>query len=293
MSSAAFSRPADTRRPPALGTEQLDLLKEQLRAQAGIKIDSSHDVIGLCIRERMEYLGLENVDSYLTVFDDSINARAEWLALIDLLTVKETRFFRQPEAFECLEHHVRNQMDELSRTSPEFSFWSAGCSYGHELYSMAMVVEKLLSTGKPWLEWHGIGTDISFQAVSASVQGVYHEDSLTYIPGNYRHRYMEQKLGNRMKVVDDIRSRTHFFHSNLLHVDSAPFADFNAIFCQNVLIYFSREMQRWIVDQLVSRLSAGGLLVLGAGEDAGWHNENVQRLQWPGVCAYQKLEIEQ
>lgn len=293
MSSAAFSRPADTRRPPALRTEQLALLKEQLRVQAGIRIDSSQDVIGLCIHERMDYLAITDVERYLAVFDDSINARAEWLALIDLLTVKETRFFRQPEAFECLEHHVRSQVQDLPRTSPEFSFWSAGCSHGHELYSMAMVVESILSEGKPWLEWHGIGTDISFQAISASVQGVYHEDSLAFIPSAYRHRYMEQKLGNRMKVAEDIRSRTHFFHSNLLHVDCAPFADFNAIFCQNVLIYFSRDTQRWIIDQLVSRLSEGGLLVLGAGEDVGWHNESVRRLQWPGVCAYQKLETEQ
>jgi type IV pilus assembly protein PilK len=158
---------------------------------------------------------------------------------------------------------------------------------------MAMVVESVICRGEPWLEWHGIGTDISFQAISASQQGVYHEDSVAFIPAPYRHRYMDQKLGNRMKVSDEIRSRTHFFHSNLLHVDSAPFADFNAIFCQNVLIYFSRDTQRWIIDQLVERLKPGGLLVLGAGEDAGWVNSEVERESWPGVCAYTKLETEQ
>lgn len=289
MSSAAFSRPVDDRRPPILGAEQLALLKEQLRAQAGIKINSTHDVIGLCIRERMEYLGIKDAQRYLAVFDDSINARAEWLALIDLLTVKETRFFRQPEAFDCLGQHVESLVESGSREAKEFSFWSAGCSYGHELYSMAMVVESIFSKGKPWLEWHGIGTDISFQAISASQQGVYHEDALRTLPPVYQHRFMEQKLGNRMKVSEEILSRTHFFHSNLLHVDSAPFSDFNVIFCQNVLIYFPREKQRWIIDQLVARLNEKGLLILGAGEDAGWQNERVQRLQWPGVCAYQKI----
>lgn len=289
MISAAFSRPSDFRRPPVLRAEQLELLKAQLRSQAGIIIDSSRDVIGLCIAQRMEYLGIGDVDSYLTVFDDSINARAEWLALIDLLTVKETRFFRQPEAFECLKHYVEELTGSEARQTREFSFWSAGCSHGHELYSMAMVIESIFSKGKPWLEWHGIGTDISFQAISASQQGVYHEDSLVSIPAPYRHRYMDQKLGRRMKVSDDIRSRTHFFHSNLLHVDSAPFADFNAIFCQNVLIYFPRETQHWIVDQLVERLIPEGLLILGAGEDVGWQNAHVQRLQWPGVCAYKKI----
>ncbi|MFK7978003.1 MAG: protein-glutamate O-methyltransferase CheR [Halioglobus sp.] len=289
MSSAAFSRPKDCRRPPALDSEQLALLKEQLSVQAGIKINSTHDVIGLCIRERMEYLNVNSADRYLEIFDDSINARAEWLALIDLLTVKETRFFRQPAAFECLAEHVEALVKNGSREAKEFSFWSAGCSHGHELYSMAMVVESIFAQGEPWLEWHGIGTDLSFQAISASQQGVYHEDCLGSIPPSYRHRYMEQKLGNRMKVSEEILSRTHFFHSNLLHVDSAPFADFNAIFCQNVLIYFPRKKQHWIIDQLVARLSHEGILILGAGEDAGWQNDNVQRLQWPGVCAYKKI----
>lgn len=289
MSSAAFSRPVDVRRPTALGEQQLSLLKEQLRIQAGIKINSSHDVIGLCIRERMEYLGIKDAQGYLAVFDDSINARAEWLALIDLLTVKETRFFRQPEAFDCLEHYVQSVVASGSREAKEFSFWSAGCSHGQELYSMAMVVESIFSRGQPWLEWHGIGTDISFQAISASQQGVYHEESIGCVPPAYQHRFLEQKLGNRMKISEEILSRTHFFHSNLLHVDSAPFADFNVIFCQNVLIYFPKEKQHWIIDQLVARLNLGGLLILGAGEDVGWQGKHVQRQQWPGVCAYQKI----
>jgi type IV pilus assembly protein PilK len=99
---------------------------------------------------------------------------------------------------------------------------------------------------------------------------------------------MDHKLGGRRKVTEDIRARTHFFHSNLLHVDSAPFADFNIIFCQNTLIYFERDRQRWIIDQLVDRLRVGGLLILGAGEDVTWLRQNVSRLEWPGVCAYKK-----
>ena len=92
----------------------------------------------------------------------------------------------------------------------------------------------------------------------------------------------------RVGVTPAIRAHTHFFHSNLLHVNSAPFADFNIIFCQNVLIYFERDKQRWIIDQLVDRLREGGLLVLGAGEDVRWLNPNMRRVQWPGVCAYKK-----
>ena len=278
---------ATARRVPELRRSDLDLLMQKLHTHAGIRIDSTENVIAGTIQNRMTSLGLRDVDSYLSIFDDSISARAEWLALMDLLTVKETRFFRQPDAYKCLAHYV----DELLGAGPapsELSFWSAGCSYGQELYSMAMVVESAVSRSKPWLQWHGIGTDISFNAIHQAQRARYPEDAVRFIPAEYRERFMGYGQSEERIVAEAISARTHFFHSNLLHVDSAPFADFNIIFCQNTLIYFERERQRWIIDQLVKRLRVGGMLILGAGEDVSWLGQNVRRLQWPGVCAYTK-----
>ncbi len=272
---------------PDPGRAYLLMLMQKLHTEVGISIDSTRSVISGCIQARMDYLGCPDVDRYLATFDDSINARAEWLALTDLLTVKSTRFFRQPEAYDCLAEYVETLMDEGPAPS-ELSFWSAGCSSGQELYSMAMVVDAIVSRHRPWTEWHGIGTDISFRAVSEAQRGVYREPETTNIPDHYRDRYLDEKLGNRRIVTGNLRARTHFFHSNLLHVDGAPFADFNIIFCKNVLIYFERDRQRWIIDQLIDRLRAGGLLILGAGEDVTLRNECVRRLPWPGLCAYRK-----
>ena len=89
---------ATARRPDTIRSDQLCMLMRRLQQYAGISIDSSRSVIADCISQRMSILGADNVDAYMSMFDDSINARAEWLALIDLLTVKETRFFRQAGA---------------------------------------------------------------------------------------------------------------------------------------------------------------------------------------------------
>jgi chemotaxis methyl-accepting protein methylase len=235
----------------------------------------------------MASLGVEDVDSYMAAFDDSINARAEWLALIDLLTVKETRFFRQPEAFECVADYVQKLL--VGGPAPsELSFWSAGCATGQEAYSLGMVVEHVVRQHQPWLQWHGIGTDISYEAISTAQRAAYAFDSVRDVPFEYRRWYLEREPDGGWCVASTVRSQMHFFHSNLLHVNSAPFADFNIIFCQNVLIYFQREKQRWIIDQLADRLRPGGLLILGAGEDVRWLNSDMCRLEWPGVCAYTK-----
>lgn len=282
MTSALAFRPATIK-----GT-QLRTLMQQLRTHAGIKIDSSQAVIEGCIARRMACLEIQEMDDYLSQLDQGIGARAEWLALIDLLTVKETRFFRQLAAYECVADYV----EELFAQGPapsEFSFWSAGCATGQELYSLAMVVENVLRSQQPWLEWHGIGTDISFMAINEAQRGRYHLPEPRSIPARYRQAFMEQLPCGNWQVSADIKARTHFFHSNLLHASSAPFNDFNIVFCQNVLIYFEREKQRWIIDQLVDRLREGGLLVLGAGEDVRWLNSNMRRVHFPGVCAYQKV----
>jgi chemotaxis methyl-accepting protein methylase len=275
------------RRTSNLRSDQLSMLMNRLHQYAGIRIDSSRGVLAQCIEQRMAKLGIGHVDDYMAVFDDSINARAEWLALIDLLTVKETRFFRQPQAFDCVADYV----ETLLRHGPapsELSFWSAGCSSGQEAYSIGMLIEQVLRRYQPWLQWHGIGTDISFEAINQAQRASYDFDAVRDVPLQYRNWYLQREAQGGWGIAPVIRSQTHFFHSNLLHVNSAPFADFNIIFCQNVLIYFERDKQRWIIDQLADRLRPGGLLVLGAGEDTRWTNPDMRRVQWPGVTAYKK-----
>ncbi len=274
--------------PAPIKAGQLSTLMRQLRSHAGIRINSSQAVIEGCIRQRMQCLELVDMDDYLAQLDGGISARAEWLALIDLLTVKETRFFRQPAAFDCAADYLSTLLEQ-GPVPRELSFWSAGCATGQELYSLAMVVDHLLRQRGPLLEWHGIGTDISFRAIGDAQQGRYRESSLMGVPQLYRQRYIDRVSGEEWQVSGDIRSRSHFFHSNLMHVNNAPFADFNIVFCQNVLIYFEREKQRWIIDQLAQRLRTGGLLILGAGEDVRWLNSGMRRLDYPGVCAYKKV----
>jgi type IV pilus assembly protein PilK len=270
------------------GVDQLQVLMQRLQQHAGIKIESPQQIIEEHIEARMLSLGISDMNDYLDLFDQSISTRAEWLALVDLLTVNETRFFRQREAFECVADYIRKLTTE-GPTPREIAFWSAGCATGQELYSLAMVVEHILGDCQPWLKWHGIGTDISFSAIHDAQGAYFSNDAVQSIPEEFQQQFLHVANDGGWKISPDIVARTHFFHSNLLHINSAPFADFDIIFCQNVLIYFEREKQRWIIDQLVNRLKPGGLMVLGAGEDVQWSNSSMRRLSWPGVCVYSKI----
>ncbi len=280
---------ASARQPEPISVSQMLTLMRQLRSKAGIKIETPQRIIERNVHDRIEALGLGNPGEYFNLLEDSLDARAEWLALIDLLSVKETRFFRQPAAMEAVASDVQARIKRGQKRP--LTVWSAGCSTGQELYSVGMVIESLKPTDAPAMDWYGIGTDISFEAVSRCQRGRYPESSVAGIPGPYRDAFIERVGDDEWQVSESIQSRTHFFQSNLLHVNSAPYAEFDIIFCQNVLIYFEHDVQLWIIDQLADRLTAGGLLVLGAGEDAWWKNPEMRRQSWPGVCAYRKVEV--
>jgi len=266
---------------------QLSGLMRRLRTDAGIRIESPQPVIEHYLHDRMEALGVSDMGDYLAMLGDGIGARAEWLALSDLLTVKETRFFRQQGVFDCVADYVQESIEQ-NTDNKSFSFWSAGCSTGQEVYSLGMVLEHLLRAHQPQFEWHGLGTDISFQAIDKAQEGCYSASDIQSVQMKFQSPYLNKVDNEQWQISKNIRSRTDFFHSNLMEVDRAFFSDFNIITCQNVLIYFERKKRQWIIDQLVDRLSVGGLLILGPGEDVQWKNWDMRRVPWPGVCAYKK-----
>lgn len=274
-------------RQQTITSGQMQWLLEKLHQYAGIRIESPQSIVEFEIAQRMDALELGSVGDYLELLESGFNAKAEWLALIDLLTVKETRFFRQPAAFEVVKKFTA-QLVAAGKPVEPISFWSAGSSTGQELYSLAMTVAAQLKQQKSDCAWSGIGTDISFRAIQTAGAGSYSNLAAESIPACYRDVYVEPGQQSECRIVQSIRTGIEFFQCNLLHVNTAPLSDFSIVFCQNVLIYFERDRRHWIIEQLVHRLRPGGLLILGAGEDALWHNPQMRRLETPGVCAYYK-----
>ena len=77
-----------------------------------------------------------------------------------------------------------------------------------------------------------------------------------------------------------------FAQENIIAIDSSPVSKMDIIFCQNVLIYFQRDVQHRVLDQLAARLNPGGLLVVGLGESFEWHNNTLCRLPNDKIQGY-------
>jgi chemotaxis protein methyltransferase CheR len=189
----------------------------------------------------------------------------ELAAIIDVLTIHETYFFREDRQLKAFTdeilagfHENRKGMDRTLR------IWSAGCSTGEEAYTIAMLI-----LDKPeFKDWHVdiLGTDISHRVIQVARRGVYNGASFRSTPQTYIDRYfVREDQGHR--INDSVRKPITFSQMNLM--DTARIAlvqPMDIIFCRNVIIYFDLAAKKKVIDSFHGRLIEGGFLLLGHSE---------------------------
>ncbi|GAB6064706.1 CheR family methyltransferase [Deferrisoma palaeochoriense] len=212
-------------------------------------------------RKRVERRALEagypDVDAYLGRLAAGAEP-AEWEALIDLLTVNETFFFREPEHFEVLLEEFWPRW----RAEGPVRVWSAACSTGCEPFTLAILLAE-----RGWARGVEIlASDVSRRVLAEAREGLYSEFALRNTPPYYRERYFRRE-GERFRLAPEIQALVEFRQINLAGPDPwAPPGRFHAVFCRNALIYFDHEAKRRVVRRLVSALVPEGVLIVGRSE---------------------------
>ncbi|WP_457600771.1 CheR family methyltransferase [Hydrogenivirga sp.] len=173
--------------------------------------------------------------------------------LIDLMTVPETRFFREREQLEVL-------FDRVLKGRFRFDVASVGCSTGQEPYTLAMMMAKRGISGKV------VGMDINEEVLKKARSGVYRASDIKDIPEEY-HQYVSVK-GELLEIKPEIKSRVEFRQINLIDPRTfEPFGcRFDVVFCRNVLIYFDDASKRTALTNLRNILKKEGLLVISSTE---------------------------
>ncbi len=190
--------------------------------------------------------------------------------IINKITTKETYFFRDNSPFELLQHKILPDLIDM-RTAKSSKFfpisiriWSAACSTGQEVYSIAIVIKELL----PALTKYNIkilGTDISDTAIAKASYGVFNKFE---IERGLTHDKLEKyfiPFKDKWKVKDELRAMVSFSKHNLMF----PFTNigkFDIIFCRNVGIYFSIEDRKKLFNKIADALEQNSFLIIGATE---------------------------
>ncbi len=207
--------------------------------------------------------GIGNLDELITIL---VMGREPSLSnmVVEALLNNETYFFRDRGPFDLLSKHALPQLRQEREKTRRISIWSAGCSSGQEVYSLAMLFAE-----KPdlWTGWtiDILGTDVSSAVIDRARDGSYTQFEVQRGLGiNEMVRWFEES-GDGWRATEQLRRMVRFQVHNLLEQPPHP-GQFDIILCRNVLLYFSAEKRLAAFSRMTNALAEDGRLMLGAGE---------------------------
>ena len=196
--------------------------------------------------------------TWSTFFRDARSDEQALWKLRDYLTINVSSFFRDVPKYEYLEKKI---LPELLRGRSKLRVWSAGCSWGQEPYTLAMLLHKLA----PASCWYRIlATDIDDSALDlARARGPYSADDVANVPSRLLRRHFVQD-DDGYRINKDMQRRITFRHLNPLS-DSFESA-FDLIVCRNVVIYFTTPVKDRLYRRFYDALRPAGVLFVGGTE---------------------------
>ncbi|MFY9826677.1 MAG: CheR family methyltransferase, partial [Thermoanaerobaculia bacterium] len=188
----------------------------------------------------------------------------EWESLIPLVTIKESYFFRAPQQFDVIRQRILPALVKARSASRQLRIWSAACARGEEPATLAMLLadEPALAG---W-SWTIVATDLDEEALAGARLGLYGERAVSQVPPDFLARWFSRR-GKLYELDAGLRSRIVYQSLNLAHAPFVlPYDELDLVLMRNVLIYFRRPLQRWVISQVARLLTPEGYLFLGASE---------------------------
>jgi chemotaxis protein methyltransferase CheR len=199
------------------------------------------------IRRALAAEEVEDVTALARLLRQDGHARARFRRTV---AVSHSGFFRDSEQFEALEQRVLPRLLERRET---LRVWSAGCANGLELWSMAVVLNRLGVLDRAEL----LGSDLLEENLAVARAGHY----------------------DVVDVSPSLRGRPRWERRDIV-TEPAPAGAWDCILCRNVAIYLEPAAKAALHRRLAGALSPGGIVVLGRSE----------RLAEPSVFGLRRAE---
>jgi len=261
-----------------LSAGEFAALAALIKERAGIRLSTAKK--GLLegrLRRRLIALELPSFSAYCALVLGPKASGDEIARMIDVVTTNKTDFFREAAHFKFLTDVALPQLFAKAGRSdgPDLTFWSAACSSGEEVYTLAMVLSEAYLAGQRFRSTI-LGTDICRDVLATAKRAIYSESAVVPVPVALRQRYLLRSKARDealVRVAPAVRRQCHFSYLNLLEPEKGP-RHADVIFCRNVLIYFDRPTQQRVLSGLCRALPPGGYLFLG-------HSDSVTGLDLP------------
>src|SRR5690349_9533478 len=273
----------------SLSEHELSEIRMLIEERTGIHFDESRErFFSARVQEHMQEKGFERGTELLRSMRKGNSA---YQALLERLLTQETSFFRYPGVYEAFEKRVLPELHvkKFWKNPRSLRIWSAGCSTGEEPYSIAITIADSLSFADSW-NVEILATDVGRQSLKHAERGVYAGRSIASVS--------EKQLANHFSAVEGgqqvkprLRKMVSFAQMNL--ASPVYLGRMDAIFCMNVLIYFSEERRRAVVQRFYENLEPGGYLFLRHSESLSKMPVKFQAIVLNDCILYRKPTAEE
>jgi chemotaxis protein methyltransferase CheR len=248
---------ADAVRP--LGQREFEQIRELAHRTFGLDLKpGKEELVSARLQRLVRAGGFRSYQDYCRhVLGDPTGESL--LALIDALATNHTAFLREPDHFVFLREKV---LPALAHRG-SIDIWSAACSTGEEIWTLACLLRDTLPSSRIRL----VGSDISRKALAQAERAVYSADRVNGLSPAWINGYFapDGSPHKSYRVKPEIRALAVFQRMNLIEPITWS-KQFPIIFCRNVMIYFDRSTQQRVVANLSRSLEPGGYLFVGHAE---------------------------
>jgi chemotaxis protein methyltransferase CheR len=235
---------ATTPRPTRLGAGTL----RELSAASGLPLDTFRlEHVADRIDRALAAEGVGDRTELAARLRGDENARGRFRRSV---AVSHSGFFRDPDQFEALEQRI---LPRLLEHVGRLRGWSAGCATGLELWSLAVVLNRLGVLERA----HLLGSDLLRENLDTARAGVY----------------------DVVEITPALRTKPRWERRDLVG-DPPPGGRWDLILCRNVAIYLQPEAKARLHRTLAGALGRGGVLMIGRSE----------RLSDPAALGLRRLE---
>lgn len=269
--------------------EEFQLFNELLDTHFGLCFpESKKDILESRLKPRLDALKMSHYIDYYFTLQYNSNGSHEIDHLARLVTNNESYFFRETHQFEALFNYALDDIKKMCISPNTIRILCAGCSTGEEPYTLNIYAKENL-----YQMW---GYNVEINAFDIDTNALHTAKKAAYGPNSFRFtdsekmiRYFKKYHENHYSVKESFRKGITFDRGNILKFETynRPIP-YDAVFCRNVLIYFSEVSLHKAVDNFARSLRPGGILFLGHSESIIGVSDKFEAIRLGNCIAYRR-----
>jgi len=246
------------------------------------------------LEDSSKEFGFSDLESWIQVILSEQWTKENIMRLAMYFTIDESYFFREEKAFQILQHKIFPEMiEKITPAKRPIRIWCAGCATGEEAYTLS-IVSSQCALREPF-EYTILATDIHGENLKNAKKGIFSHWSFRNMPNLTLQQYFASEKHNAWKIKKEYLDPIQFDFLNLAD-ESYPSilnktVDLDIVFCRNVLMYFSNDQQRKVMDRFYNCLTPGGFLFVSVTEVSSFIETPFKIRSHDGIHYYQKPSL--